>query len=58
MRPCSLQIRSCTNAQWLRLNGRVFMDLYVRMLVSHLGLDEAGLLASLREAGINIAHDA
>jgi len=34
------------------------MDLYVRMLVSHLGLDEAGLLASLREAGINIAHDA
>jgi len=39
-------------------HGPVFMGLYVRLLVRYLRLDEAWLLASLREAGISVAHDA
>ena len=39
-------------------HGPVFMGLYVRMLVRYLRLDEAYLLASLRDAGISIARDA
>jgi hypothetical protein len=39
-------------------HGPVFMGLYVRLLVRYLRLDEAWLLASLRDAGISIARDA
>jgi hypothetical protein len=39
-------------------HGPIFTGLYVRMLVRYLRLDEACLLASLREAGISIARDA
>ena len=39
-------------------HGPVFMGLYVRMLVRYLRLDEARLLASLRETGISITRDA
>jgi hypothetical protein len=39
-------------------HGPVFMGLYVRLLVRYLRLDEACLLASLREARISIAREA
>jgi hypothetical protein len=39
-------------------HGPVFIRQYVRMLVRHLRPDEAGLLASLRDARISIARDA
>ena len=39
-------------------HGPVFMGLYVRLLVRYLRLNEACLLASLREARISIARDA
>jgi hypothetical protein len=39
-------------------HGPVFMGLYVRLLLRYLRLDEACLLASLRETGIRIARDA
>jgi hypothetical protein len=39
-------------------HGPVFMGQYMRMLVRYLRLDEACLLASLRDAGISIARDA
>jgi hypothetical protein len=39
-------------------HGPVFIGLYVRLLVRYLRLDEACLLASLRDAGIGIARDA
>ena len=39
-------------------HGPVFMGLYVRLLVRYLRLDEAWLLASLRDAWISIARDA
>ena len=38
-------------------HGPVFMGLYVRLLVRYLRLDEACLVASLRECGISIARD-
>ena len=39
-------------------HGPVFMRLYVRLLVRYLRLDEAWLLASLRDARISIERDA
>jgi hypothetical protein len=39
-------------------HGPVFVGLHVRLLARYLRLDEAHLLASLREAGISIARDA
>jgi hypothetical protein len=39
-------------------HGPVFMGLYVRLLVRYLRLDEAWLLASLRDAAISIERDA
>ena len=39
-------------------HGPLFMGLYVRLLVRYLRLDEAWLLASLREAGISVERDA
>jgi hypothetical protein len=39
-------------------HGAIFMGLYARMLVRYLRLNEAYLLASLRDAGISIARDA
>jgi hypothetical protein len=39
-------------------HGPVFMGLYVRLLVRYLRLEEACLLASLRESGASIARDA
>jgi hypothetical protein len=39
-------------------HGPVFMGLYVRLLVRYLRLDEAWLLASLRDDGISIERDA
>jgi hypothetical protein len=39
-------------------HGPVFMGLYARLLIRYLRLDEACLLASLREAGISIASGA
>jgi hypothetical protein len=39
-------------------HGPVFMGLYVRLLVRYLRLDEAWLLASLRDSAIAIERDA
>ena len=39
-------------------HGPVFMGMYVRLLVRYLRMDEAGLLASLREAGIAVDSSA
>jgi hypothetical protein len=39
-------------------HGPIFIGLYVRMLVRYLRINEAYLLASLRDAGISIARDA
>ena len=39
-------------------HGPVFMGMYVRLLVRYLRLDEAGLLASLAEAGIAVDSEA
>jgi len=39
-------------------HGPVFVGLYVKLLVRYLRLDEAGLLASLGEAGIDVHRDA
>jgi hypothetical protein len=39
-------------------HGPVFVGMYVRLLVRYLRLDEAGLLASLAEAGIAVDSEA
>jgi hypothetical protein len=39
-------------------HGPVFMGLYVRLLVRYVRLPEAKLLASLREAGVDVEPDA
>ena len=39
-------------------HGPIFIGLYVKLLVRYLRLNEAYLLASLREVGISIARDA
>jgi hypothetical protein len=39
-------------------HGAIFVGLYVKLLVRYLGLNEAYLLASLRDAGISIERDA
>ena len=39
-------------------HGPIFMGLYARMLIRYLRFDEAGLLASVREASISIDRDA